>query len=71
MAIPQGPMMLFPPSNGGRTVPSAFTMKRRRRDPTDGCTFWYTQEYYAATGSFNWTTRIGSFKFNSCKGRSK
>jgi hypothetical protein len=40
-------------------------------DPTDDCTFWYTQEYYATTGSFNWSTRIGSFKFNTCKGRSK
>jgi hypothetical protein len=38
-------------------------------DPTDDCTFWYTDEYYATTGSFNWATRIGSFKFNSCKGR--
>jgi hypothetical protein len=38
-------------------------------DPTDDCSFWYTQEYYATTGSFNWTTRIGSFKFNTCKGR--
>ena len=33
-------------------------------DP-DGCTFWYTNEYYAATG-LNWQTRIGSFKFPSC-----
>jgi hypothetical protein len=40
-------------------------------DPVDDCTFWYTQEYYATTGSFNWATRIGSFKFNSCRGRSK
>jgi hypothetical protein len=40
-------------------------------DPTDDCTLWYTQEYYAVTGSFNWATRIGSFKFNSCKGRGK
>jgi hypothetical protein len=40
-------------------------------DPVDDCTFWYTQEYYAATGSFNWATRIGSFKFNTCKARSK
>ena len=36
-------------------------------DPTDDCTFWYTQEYYATTGSLNWSTRIGSFKFDSCK----
>ncbi len=33
-------------------------------DP-DGCTFWYTNEYYAASGN-NWQTRIGSFKFPSC-----
>jgi subtilisin-like proprotein convertase family protein len=35
-------------------------------DPTDDCTFWYTQEYEAANGAFNWRTRIGSFKFPSC-----
>jgi subtilisin-like proprotein convertase family protein len=35
-------------------------------DPTDDCTFWYTQEYMGASGSFNWRTRIGSFKFPSC-----
>jgi hypothetical protein len=34
-------------------------------DPSDDCTFWYTQEYYATTGS-NWQTRIGSFKFPFC-----
>jgi hypothetical protein len=33
-------------------------------DPDD-CTFWYTNEYYAATGT-NWQTRIGSFRFPSC-----
>jgi hypothetical protein len=36
-------------------------------DPQDGCTFWYSQEYYKTTGPFNWSTRIASFKFNSCK----
>jgi hypothetical protein len=35
-------------------------------DPKDDCTFWYTQEYYVTSGSFNWSTRIISFKFNSC-----
>ncbi|KAB2962195.1 MAG: hypothetical protein F9K16_09760, partial [Thermoanaerobaculia bacterium] len=34
-------------------------------DPIDDCTFWYTQEWYAANGG-NWQTRIGSFKFNEC-----
>lgn len=35
-------------------------------DPTDGCTFWYTQEYIQNTSDANWQTRIGSFKFPSC-----
>src|SRR5262249_3157836 len=35
-------------------------------DPTDNCTFWYTQEYYATTSSIGWQTRIGSFRFPSC-----
>ena len=35
-------------------------------DPVDDCTFWYTQEYYSTTSSFNWRTRIGDFKFPSC-----
>jgi hypothetical protein len=34
-------------------------------DPTDGCTFWYTQMYYETTG-LNWQTRIGSFRFPAC-----
>src|SRR6266536_3395329 len=35
-------------------------------DPVDDCTFWYTQEYYQVTSSFNWRTRIGNFKFPTC-----
>src|SRR2546421_971469 len=35
-------------------------------DPTDDCTFWYTTQYYSTTSSFNWRTRIGSFKFPGC-----
>ncbi len=33
-------------------------------DP-DGCTFWYTNEYYAANG-LNYQTRIGSFAYPTC-----
>src|SRR5260370_42021003 len=32
-------------------------------DPVDDCTFWYTNEYLKTSGSFNWSTRIASFKF--------
>jgi hypothetical protein len=35
-------------------------------DPSDDCTFWYTQQYYAATSSLGWRTRIGTFSFPSC-----
>jgi hypothetical protein len=35
-------------------------------DPVDDCTFWFTEEYMKTTGSFNWNTRIASFKFPSC-----
>jgi hypothetical protein len=35
-------------------------------DPSDDCTFWYTQEYYSATSAFNWRTRIGNFKYPIC-----
>jgi hypothetical protein len=34
-------------------------------DPVDDCTFWYTTEYYEASG-YNWQTRIGSFRLSSC-----
>jgi hypothetical protein len=39
-------------------------------DP-DGCTFWYTNEYYlspqpTSLGGDNWRTRIGSFKYSTC-----
>jgi hypothetical protein len=37
-------------------------------DPTDDCSFWYTQEYYATDSSANWKTRIGSFTLTDCGG---
>jgi hypothetical protein len=37
-------------------------------DPSDDCTFWYANEYLSASGSFNWHTRIASFRFPACGG---
>jgi hypothetical protein len=37
-------------------------------DPTDDCTFWYTQEYYAVAGLSPWRTRVGAFKIRDCGG---
>jgi hypothetical protein len=35
-----------------------------RIDPSDDCTFWYTNEDVLSNG--NWTTQIASFKFSNC-----
>src|SRR6202011_3401762 len=32
-------------------------------DPADNVSFWHVNEYEATTGSFNWHTRIGEFRF--------
>jgi hypothetical protein len=37
-------------------------------DPTDDCTFWFTEEYEKVTGGFNWSTAIGTFNFPGCSG---
>lgn len=36
-------------------------------DPVDDCTFWYTGQYLKADGTWNWSTRITSFKIQSCQ----
>jgi len=40
-------------------------------DPTDDCTFWYSQMYYnkrhGGTASVDWSTRMVVFKFDACK----
>ncbi len=41
-----------------------------RVDPTDNCTFWYTNEYYTVTRPFDWSTQIASVKFPTCAGTS-
>ncbi len=35
-------------------------------DPSDDCTFWYSNEYLPASGRFNWRTRLGSFRLPGC-----
>jgi hypothetical protein len=36
-------------------------------DPTDDCTFWFSTQYAAVTGSFNWRTSVISVRFPSCQ----
>ena len=58
-------------SGGGSQLPnlgrwgdySAMTV-----DPVDShCTFWFTAQYLKSSGTFNWSTRIASFKFPGCQ----
>jgi len=35
-------------------------------DGSDGCTFWYAQEYYMVNAQFDWSTRVASLKFSNC-----
>ena len=37
-------------------------------DPADGCTFWYTNEYYSSSSAYSWRTWVGSFSFPNCGG---
>jgi hypothetical protein len=37
-------------------------------DAADDCTFWYSQEYYTVTATFDWSTRLASLKFPGCGG---
>lgn len=37
-------------------------------DPSDDCSFWYTTEYYAATSTTGWQTRVGRFRLGDCVG---
>src|SRR5712692_2696200 len=67
-----GPLVLV---NGGGVQENSFKRwgdySSMAIDPGDDCTFWYTQEYYKTSGSFNWSTRISAFKFDSCKAHGK
>ena len=32
----------------------------------DGCTFWYTNQYYQVTAVKNWSTQLSSVRFAGC-----
>jgi len=42
------------------------SMRIDTNDGMNGCTFWYTTEYYMVTQRFDWSTQINSAKFSSC-----
>jgi len=42
------------------------SMRIDTNDGMNGCTFWYTTEYYLVTQQFDWSTRVASAKFSNC-----
>jgi len=42
------------------------SMRIDTNDGMGGCTFWYTQEYYLVTQTFDWSTQVNSAKFSNC-----
>ena len=69
--LAQGESVLFSGSGSQTSYPLIGAITRwgdysaMTIDPTDDCTFWYTNEYYASSG-YKWRTRIGSTKFPGC-----
>jgi len=36
------------------------------RIDADGCTFWYTTQFYMVTAQFDWSTQVFNAKFANC-----
>ena len=41
-------------------------MRLDNNDGHNGCTFWYTQEFYEVTQVFDWSTQLASVNFSNC-----
>ena len=61
-------------NGGGHQLPSITGRSNRwgdyssmAIDPSDDCTFWYTNEFLQESGSRNWSTLITSFKYPTCQ----
>lgn len=63
--LPQGEAVLHAGTGSQTGSPRWGDYTSMTIDPTDDCTYWYVNEYFAVTGS-TWKTRIGSFQFPGC-----
>jgi hypothetical protein len=64
--LPQGETSLIEGSGSQTGSPRWGDYSTMSVDPTDDCTFWYTNEYYATTSTIGWQTRIGAIRFPAC-----
>jgi hypothetical protein len=65
--LPQGEAVVV---NGGGSQTDKFSRwgdyTSMNLDPTDDCTFWYVNQYYAVTSARGWQTRIAAFRMPGC-----
>jgi hypothetical protein len=65
--LPQGEGIII---NGGGSQTDKFSRwgdyTSMNLDPTDDCTFWYVNQYYAVTSGRGWQTRIAAVRFPGC-----
>ena len=62
-----GGELVIQPGGGSQTGLSRWgDYSALRVDPTDDLTFWYTNQWYAQTSSYVWSTAIGSFTVGTC-----
>lgn len=64
--LPQGEAVLINGTGSQDGSPRWGDYTAMTVDPSDGCTFWYVNEYIQTTGDRLWQTRIGSFRFAGC-----
>jgi len=63
--MPQGEGVVALPSNHAQTIGGRWgDYTSMTVDPTDGCTFWYVNEFGLPSG--DWSTQISSFRFPTC-----
>jgi hypothetical protein len=69
--MPQGEGVVINGSGVQTTTNSRWGDYTSMNVDTDGCTFWYVNQYYTAAGQASstagWQTRIASFRFPNCR----
>lgn len=60
------PELMVIAGTGSQTASPWGSYNSMRIDPSDVCTFWYTNEYYTPTTTLDWSTQLASIRFSGC-----
>jgi hypothetical protein len=60
------PEVMLLSGSGSQLGTSWGNFSSMRLDP-DGCTFWYTNEYYTADLARDWSTQLATARFSGCQ----